>query len=88
MAAGTPHRRSWLREGRVFVLAMMDRRTPLAAKLLLVVALLYGVSPLDFLPDVLPVIGQADDIAVMVGVLLWLLHVTKDVRERLRASRD
>ena len=72
----------------MFVLAMMDRRTPLAAKLLLVVALLYGVSPLDFLPDVLPVIGQADDIAVMVGVLLWLLHVTKDVRERLRASRD
>ena len=35
--------------------------------LILVVALLYIVSPVDIVPDVVPVVGWVDDAAVGVG---------------------
>ena len=35
--------------------------------LILVLALLYIISPVDVIPDVIPVIGWADDLAVGVG---------------------
>jgi uncharacterized membrane protein YkvA (DUF1232 family) len=35
--------------------------------LILVLALLYISSPVDFIPDVIPVVGWADDLAVVVG---------------------
>ena len=41
-----------------------DRRTPLAVKTSLVGALAYFVLPADVIPDVLPVLGFADDAAV------------------------
>jgi uncharacterized membrane protein YkvA (DUF1232 family) len=34
---------------------------------LLLLALLYILSPIDFIPDVIPVVGWADDLAVGVG---------------------
>jgi uncharacterized membrane protein YkvA (DUF1232 family) len=43
---------------------------PLITKVLPVVAVLYLLSPLDFIPDVLPIIGQLDD----AGVLLLALE--------------
>lgn len=38
---------------------------PLLIKTLPVLAALYVVSPLDFVPDVLPVLGQLDDLSVL-----------------------
>jgi uncharacterized membrane protein YkvA (DUF1232 family) len=35
--------------------------------LILVLALLYIISPVDFIPDPIPVIGWVDDVAVGVG---------------------
>ena len=35
--------------------------------LILVLALLYIISPVDVIPDVIPVVGWADDLAVGVG---------------------
>ena len=43
-------------------------KTPLKAKLSIVVLLLYIVSPIDLIPDFIPVIGQLDDL-VVVGLL-------------------
>lgn len=37
-------------------------------------ALLYGASPIDLIPDVIPLIGWADDV-VVVGFLLLLALV-------------
>ncbi len=44
---------------------LMDRRTPISAKMLLVAAAVYVVSPLDFVPDFLPVLGEMDDLAIL-----------------------
>ena len=44
---------------------MIDRRIPLGLKLILPVALIYLISPLDIVPDILPVLGRIDDILVI-----------------------
>ena len=42
-----------------------DHTTPLQVKAVLVGALAYFVLPIDFLPDLLPIIGFTDDAAVL-----------------------
>ena len=53
-----------------------DPRAPLAEKALLLGTIVYVVSPLDFLPDVIPFIGQVDDLYLVALVVLRLLSRT------------
>jgi len=53
-----------------------DPRVPLAEKVLLVGTIVYVVSPLDFIPDVFPFIGQVDDLYLVALVVLRLLGRT------------
>jgi uncharacterized membrane protein YkvA (DUF1232 family) len=58
-----------------------DRRTPLPLKVLLGGALAYLVTPLDLIPDALPIIGQADDLTVLLIVLdLFIANAPEPVR--------
>lgn len=57
------------RIGKLFLLwrsLVKDGRTPLATKVFPWAALLYLLLPLDVVPDVLPVIGQLDDVGIVV----------------------
>lgn len=45
--------------------------TPLSAKILLVAAIAYFLSPIDLIPDFIPVIGYVDDL-IIVPTLIWL----------------
>lgn len=40
---------------------LRDPRSPRAAKLVTVLAALYIVSPIDFVPDTIPILGWLDD---------------------------
>jgi len=53
---------------------LKDVRVPAAEKALFVAAIVYVVSPLDFIPDVFPFIGQIDDVYVVALVLLRLVN--------------
>jgi uncharacterized membrane protein YkvA (DUF1232 family) len=67
--------KSWLaRSGRLRMLLshlrlaarlLRDPRVPLLMKALPLLAAVYVISPLDFVPDVLPVLGQLDDIGII-----------------------
>ena len=50
-----------------------DRNTPRHVQASLIGALAYFISPLDVLPDLLPIVGLTDDAAVLAGVvrLVW-----------------
>lgn len=41
-------------------------------KLLPIALVVYVVWPIDLVPDVLPLIGQLDDISVIIGIAAWL----------------
>jgi uncharacterized membrane protein YkvA (DUF1232 family) len=50
-----------------------DRATPGHVRFALIGALAYFISPLDLLPDLLPIMGLSDDAAVLAGALrlIW-----------------
>jgi uncharacterized membrane protein YkvA (DUF1232 family) len=64
----------------------LDRRVGVRIKLLPILAILYVLSPLDLLPDIIPVVGWMDDLIVAGGLLLlfFVLAPRAVVLERLR----
>lgn len=48
-----------------------DPKVPARSKWLPWIALVYLLSPIDIIPDLIPLFGQADDITVII-TLLWL----------------
>ena len=61
------------RTGRLALRLLRDPRVPTAAKVLFGATVLYMLSPIDVVPDWLPVLGQADDLVVlMAGLNLFL----------------
>jgi len=59
------------REARVGRLVLRDPRTPWPARILLAAGVAYALSPIDLIPDFIPVLGHLDD-AVVVPLLLAL----------------
>jgi uncharacterized membrane protein YkvA (DUF1232 family) len=62
-----------------------DRRTPRRVQAILLGALAYFVLPFDFIPDMLPVIGFADDAAVLAtAIRVVAAHITPEHRDAAR----
>src|SRR5262245_16801858 len=80
------HRRGVLREAATLIPTFLkllyrlfkDSRAPLAEKALLAGTIIYVVSPLDFIPDLFPFIGQVDDLYLVALVVLRLLSRTNE----------
>ncbi|HLH23988.1 MAG TPA: DUF1232 domain-containing protein [Chloroflexota bacterium] len=61
------------RRGRLAYRLLRDERVPTMAKLVLPAALLYVVSPLNLIPNLIPIVGEVDDIGILVlGVLAFI----------------
>lgn len=67
-------------EIKFYRLVLKHPRTPRASKVLLGAAIAYAVSPVDLIPDFIPVLGYLDDIIIL-PVLVWLAvrSIPKDV---------
>lgn len=66
-----------------------DRDTPLHVKAALLGALAYFVLPFDFVPDILPVLGYADDAAVLAtAVRLVAAHLRPEHRDAARRALE
>jgi len=69
---------------------LKDARVPTAEKALFLGAIVYVISPLDLIPDMLPFIGQVDDLYVVALTLLRLVNRTDEsvVREHWSGGGD
>lgn len=70
-----------------FLRMMLNSQIPFKYKLLPILAVLYVVSPFDFLPDFIPVIGWADDLIVLILAIFTFIALSP--RNNLRdTSKD
>jgi uncharacterized membrane protein YkvA (DUF1232 family) len=63
-----------------------DPRTPLLAKLIAAAVVIYVMSPIDLIPDFIPVLGYLDDvILVPIGIAIALRLIPPQVLAEARA---
>lgn len=71
--------------------ALRDARSPGWLKFAAAGLVLYLVSPIDLLPDVLPIIGVVDDLVLLPLAIRWLLsqlpaELRRDLERRARGD--
>jgi uncharacterized membrane protein YkvA (DUF1232 family) len=60
---------------------LRDPRTPIGLKGMMAAALAYVVFPVDLVPDVIPILGQADDLTILLLVLdMFIQNAPAEVR--------
>ena len=65
--------------------AARDVRTPLLVRLLAILVAAYAFSPIDLIPDFIPVIGYLDDLILLpLGIALVIRYTPPDVLESAR----
>jgi uncharacterized membrane protein YkvA (DUF1232 family) len=70
-------------QAKLVVQLMLDRNVPIYLKLLPAAAVAYLLFPFDFLPDVVPGIGQLDDITILlIGAKVFIELAPSDVVAR------
>jgi uncharacterized membrane protein YkvA (DUF1232 family) len=74
------------RDAHALYLAARDRRTPWYAKALAVCIAGYAFSPIDLIPDFIPVLGYLDDaLIVPIGILIAIKLIPPQVMAESRA---
>jgi uncharacterized membrane protein YkvA (DUF1232 family) len=69
--------------------AFRRKETPAWAKTAILGALAYFLSPIDFIPDLTPLLGFTDDFAVMLTGLITIgTYVDDNVKRQARAKMD
>jgi len=67
--------------------AFRDERTPWYAKILAALVLAYAFSPIDLIPDFIPVLGYLDDLIIVpTGIALTLKLIPPEVMDEARLT--
>ena len=70
-------------------LALKDGDTPILAKVFAGITVAYALSPIDFVPDFIPVLGYLDDVILLpMLVALTIKFIPNDVLERNRRQTE
>ena len=70
-------------------LALKEKRTPWYAKVLAAVIVIYALSPIDLIPDFVPVLGYLDDIIILPALIaLCIKCIPRDVLEDCRRRAE
>lgn len=68
-------------------LAYRDPRVPFSAKVVLILTVAYAFSPIDLIPDFIPVLGYLDDLILLpLGIWLSLKLLPAEVVEEYRVK--
>lgn len=70
-------------------LSLKDKDTPLLAKVFAGLTVAYALSPVDLIPDFIPVLGYLDDVILLpMLVALTIKFIPDDVMERNRKESE
>lgn len=70
-------------------LALKDKETPWLAKIFAAITVVYALSPVDLVPDFVPVLGYLDDVILLPAlVALTIKFIPKDVFEKHRQAAE
>lgn len=70
-------------------LALKDKDTPMLAKVLAGITVAYALSPIDIIPDFIPVLGYLDDLILLPAlVALTIKCIPKEAWERNREKSE
>ena len=70
-------------------LALKAKETPILAKIPAFLTIAYALSPIDLVPDFIPVLGYLDDVLVLPAlVALTVKLIPKDFFERYRQEAE
>lgn len=56
-------------------LSLKSKDTPLAAKILAGITIGYALSPIDLIPDFIPVLGYLDDLLILPALVALTIHL-------------
>lgn len=78
-------------EAQVLIIAYNDSRTPLSAKILIGFTVGYLLSPIDLIPDFIPVLGLLDDLLIVpflivLSIKLIPATVLKEARQKAKSD--
>lgn len=78
--------RALRRDAHAILLASRDPRVPWAVRLLAIAVAGYALSPIDLIPDFIPVFGYLDDLIIVpLGIWLVIALIPEDVMREYRA---
>jgi uncharacterized membrane protein YkvA (DUF1232 family) len=70
-------------------LSLKSKETPLIAKILAGIAVGYALSPIDLIPDFIPVLGYLDDIIILPTLIaLTIRLIPRDTFERFQKEAE
>ena len=70
-------------------LALKEKRTPWYAKIIAAVVVVYALSPVDLIPDFIPVLGFLDDVIILPALIAWCVKcIPSDVFADCRCRSD
>lgn len=75
------------RDVHAIYLAARDPRVPWPAKVLAICVAAYALSPIDLIPDFIPVIGYLDDLIIVpLGIMLVVWMIPHEIMAEHRAA--
>lgn len=70
-------------------LALKDKDTPIIAKIFAGITIVYALSPIDLVPDFIPILGYLDDVILLPAfVALTIRLIPEQVMERNRKMSE
>ncbi len=77
-------------EIQVLAIAYSDKRTPLMAKIVIGLTVGYLLSPIDLIPDFIPVLGLLDDLIIVPALILFSIKIIPPIvlTEARQSIRD
>ena len=70
-------------------LALRDKRTPIIARVIAAITVGYALSPVDLIPDFVPVLGYLDDVILLPALIaLTIRLIPAEVFEQCRRDSE